>query len=766
MSLVGLLASVCIGPSGRCVIVDHGKAVAKIVVPNRTDPNTIRAAQLFRASVKKITGVELVFTATSSPDQFGSINIGFPEPKHGALPATKFKIFPPPAGTRETLGDNLILDGFGVYTEGSSLFVASGGKKGAIYGVVDFLERHFGCRCYSPTAFVFPSTNSMVVDDVFEAENPAIEFRAVNGDFSKDADYLDWTRGNVTDELFGRGFYVHTFHKLIPPEVNLAAHPDYYAFMKDHRVGDQLCPSNPAIVPLIVAKLRHEMAGQPDKHVWSVSQNDNESYCHCPVCTKVIAEEGAPSGPLLRLVNQIAKQFPKETISTLAYEWSRQAPKLTKPAANVQIMLCSIEADRSMPISENPTTKEFVHDLIAWRNLTSNVYIWDYTVNFSHQIAPFPNLRVLDLNLQLFVGAGVHQIFEQTNTSPGHEFSELKAYMLSKLMWNPYQNDKRIIHDFCQGYYGPAGEFIEGYIDELHSAMSASKTRLDIFESPVKHANDFLSDRHLSEYGTQLYLAKTATAGSGMDDYHQRVLTAGLSLEYARIVIGADDIYGPRGFFKMEGGKPVGLISIPGTFDDFLATAIKGNVRSVNEKNLTPQQFRDSLVQMTTLDVAGNHAFGSKVSAKPEPSKKYAHGDLSVLTNGVHGGTDFDAQWVGWDGVDAEFTIDLGVAKTLSLIETNSLSNSESWVLHPDNVECFASVDGKGYLPWGKESIDVLHKNEARIHHFSFANPYGPYDHKAFRYVMFRVTGAKKLPTWHPWAGGSAWFFLDEVVIR
>ena len=758
-------------PSGRCVIVDHGKPSVAIVVPrlSTSDPAygiAVRAATILQSSIRKMTGCELQIKTMVLPGAGDSINIGFPEPKHGAAPRSNIITAPPSAGTRETLGDHLIPDGFGVYTEGTSLFIASGGRKGAIYGVVNFLERHFGCRCYSPTAYVFPKVDSMVVDGVFEAENPAVDFRAVNGDFSKDADYLDWTRGNATDEQFGRGFYVHTFSKLVPFEINFAGHPDYFAFMNGRRVGDQLCPSNPAVVPLIVAKLRQEMAAQPDKHVWSVSQNDNESFCHCPLCLKVITEEGAPSGPLLRMVNQVARQFPKETISTLAYEWSRKAPKMTKPDSNVQIMLCTIEADRSMPISENPTTKDFMRDLFDWTRLTTNLYLWDYTVDFSHQVSPFPNLRVLDLNLQLFVGCGVKQIFEQTNTSPGHEFSELKAYLLSKLMWNPYQDDRRIVHEFCQGYYGPAAPYIEGYIDELHNAMEASRTRLDIFESPVKHANDFLSERHLSEYGTQFYLAKTATAGSGMDDYRQRVLTAELPLEYARIVIGADDIYGPRGFYTMQDGKPVARISIPGTFDLFADIANQSNVRSINEKNLTPQQFRDSLVQMTTLDVAGNHAFGAKVLAKPQPSKKYAHGDLGVLTNGVHGGTDFNAQWVGWDGVDAEFMVDLGGAKTLSLIETNSLSNGESWVLHPNKVECFVSVDGKGYLPWGKESIDVLHKNEARIHHFSFANPYGPYEHKAFRYVMFRVTGAKKLPSWHPWAGGSAWVFLDEVVIR
>ncbi|MEI8281913.1 MAG: DUF4838 domain-containing protein [Armatimonadota bacterium] len=766
MSLIGLMTAMSLGfrspANGQCIIVDQGRPMATIVVSAQPDPANLRAAQIFQSSVKKISGADLTISTSQTPGRNNSINIGFPEPKHAPPVASKITELPPNAGTRETLGDHLRPDGFGVYTEGTSLYVASGGKKGVIYGVVNFLERHFDCRCFSPTAYVFPATKTMQVASIFEAENPAVEFRAINGDFSKDADYLDWTRGNTTEEMFGRGYYVHTFNKLIPAESNLDTHPDFYAEMNGRRIADQLCPSSPAIVPIIVAKLKQEMAAQPMKHVWSVSQNDNESYCHCPTCTKIIAEEGAPSGPLLRMVNQVAKQFPNETISTLAYEWSRRAPKITKPAKNVQIRLCTIEEDRAHPIAYGPITKGFFTDITDWGRLTSNIYLWDYTVNFSHQVSPFPNLFAFGPNIQFIAGCGVRQIFEQSNTSPGHEFSELKAYMLARLLWNPTQYDKGIIHDFCQGYYGPGGEFVEHYIDELQAAMVQSKTRLNIFESPIAHANDFLNERHLDEYGTQLILAMAATGG----EFHDRVATVRLQLDYVRMMIAANDMFGPRGFYEMVDGKPVPKTSLPGVFDDFLLTANKSHVRSLNERNLSPQEFRDSMVRLVTLDMAGNLAFKAPVKSLPMPSSKYAHGELALLTNGVHGGPDFRMQWLGWEGTDAEFTIDFGSPKTMTTVSLNSFSEGGSWILHPDKVECFVSADGKGYLPWGSESIDVLHKNEPRNHHFSFDNPYGPYDHRSFRYVMFRVKGNKKLPAWHPSAGGASWFFLDEVVIR
>lgn len=772
MSLVGFVLSLVLiprqEPTGKCQLVLANKPVATIVLPTqKSNSNTIqhniRAALILQSSVKKMTGCELPIKTSPTPIDEASINIGFPEREAEAIEGSEDIIPPSP---HPELKRSLKLDGFAVYTHENSLYISSGGKKGAIYGVIDLLEASFGCRCFSPTAYFFPTKENLIVKDLFKTENPAIEFRAVNGDFAADQTYLDWTRGNSTNEMFATGYYVHTFEKLLPAATNLTGHPEYFSFVNGRRTADQLCPSNPTLAPLIIARLKEEMAKQPDKHVWSVSQNDNESYCHCPDCTKAIEEEGAPSGPLLRFINKIAKEFPDETISTLAYQWSRKAPKLTKPESNVQIMLCTIEADRSRPIGEGSSTQDFVKDIRDWHAITDNIYLWDYTVNFNHQIAPFPNLYTLQPNIQFFVRSGVNQLFEQTNTSPGHEFSELKAYLLARLMWNPNADDQAIIHDFCQGYYGPAGMHIEQYITDISKAITESKTRLDIFESPTKHADDYLSAKKLDEYGNMLFLAAAATAAPDHEIYRQRVETVRLSLNYARMILAADDLYGPRGFYKLENGKPIMRIPIPGAFDGFLETAIKNNIRSINEQNVTPQQFRDQMVQLTSLDIAGNMAFTMPITAKPEPSKTYARGDLNHLTNGAHGGDDFRLQWLGWEGVDFEFTIDLGTQKTMSTVDLNSLSNGTSWILHPDKIECFVSEDGKGYLPWGSETLDVMHKNEAKIHHFSFPNPKGPYEHGKYRFVMFRVTAAKKLPTWHSWSGSPAWTFLDEVVIR
>jgi hypothetical protein len=295
----------------------------------------------------------------------------------------------------------------------------SGGGRGAVYGVIHLLEKYYGCRKYSPSVDVFPRRTDLVLGCIFDADNPVNEVRIVHGEFALDPDYRDWMRLHVQDDLYGKGYYVHTLQKLMPWQTYFAAHPEYFAWTNGKRVIDQPCLSRPEVFDIVVAKLREEMAAQPDKMIWSVSQNDNLTYCQCPECAKAIEEEGSPAGPIIRFVNRVAALFPDKIISTLAYQYSRPAPRLTQPAPNVQVMLCTIELNRSRPIAEDPSSRSFVRDIEDWGRVSNNLYLWDYSVDFSHCVSPFPNLHVLQPNIKFFVSGGgaVNCIFPTMSSS-------------------------------------------------------------------------------------------------------------------------------------------------------------------------------------------------------------------------------------------------------------------------------------------------------------------------------------------------------------
>ena len=224
-----------------------------------------------------------------------------------------------------------------------------------------------------------------------------------------------------------------------------------------------------------------------------MSQNDNYNECQCDSCRAENARYGASSGTLIAFVNRVARMFPDKTISTLAYQYTRSAPTGIKPEPNVNIMLCSIECNRSKPLATDPTSASFVKDIEDWGALTDNIIMWDYVVQFRNLVSPFPNLRVLQPNIQLFVKNNIRMMFQQGCGANVGEFGELRTYLIAKLLWNPDCNIDSVMNDFLDGYYGAAGRDIRTYIDTMHDALERSGAGLGIYGYPYDAFNSYLT---------------------------------------------------------------------------------------------------------------------------------------------------------------------------------------------------------------------------------------------------------------------------------
>jgi hypothetical protein len=86
---------------------------------------------------------------------------------------------------------------------------------------------------------------------------------------------------------------------------------------------------------------------------------------------------------------------------------------------------------------------------------------------------PYPNINVLQSNIKTFQKNHAIGIMEQAAyQSRGGEFSELKSYLISRLLWNPDCNTEAVINDFIFGYYGRAGQYIRQYFDLLNSRVT------------------------------------------------------------------------------------------------------------------------------------------------------------------------------------------------------------------------------------------------------------------------------------------------------
>ena len=369
-------------------------------------------------------------------------------------------------------------DGYAIVEEGGSLYITGNCTSGTVYGVNTFMENYLGVRFYA-TDYTCVRDNPIVriPAGYQEVYSPAFIARdsfwySLEHDQVLSIQLKD-NSGYVADMEGGisyAGSFVHTLAALTG---------------ESHVVGKQPCLTDEAVYRKVLSNVKMWLRSHPNAKIVSVSQNDSAAEhlgCQCINCRAIDEREGTPMGSLLTFVNRIANdikdEFPDVYVDTLAYRYTRQAPKTIKPADNVIIRLCSIECCFSHPLEDENCEQNvaFKKDIEEWSAICKNLYIWDYTTNFMFYLAPFPNLGVLRQNVKFYKDHNVIGMFEQGNyQSISGEFGELRAYLLAKLLWNPDMTEEeyyRHMDEFLQDYYGAGWENIRTYIDKITEASA------------------------------------------------------------------------------------------------------------------------------------------------------------------------------------------------------------------------------------------------------------------------------------------------------
>lgn len=581
--------------SNEVKITKNSRAKARIVIPENSTETENYSAKVLQKYLLQITGAKLEIVSDAIAVKKNDIQIGHVNRKE----------------TSTIDFQKLEDDGFVIQTKNKHLIIAGGSEKGTLYGVYFFLEKHLGCRKYTSKVSIIPRINTVSVKDISDEEIPVFKFREVYYRDAFNRSYREW-HGLDSNGFLGTesdwGSWCHTMGSLVPPEEYATSNPEYYSMRKGKRTGhlfhenqSDICFSNEEALEVACEHLEKLIEKNPGPKYWSVSQMDNAEYCTCPKCQKTYEEQGATMGTILPFVNKVAERFPDKTISTLSYWYSTRPPRHIKPKKNVNIMLCNIGSPRHIPIQQGDST--FCADLEAWAKIHDNILLWDYTIQFANLLAPFPNLRTLQPNLQYLNKNGVVAMFEQANRDVGGEFSELKAYLFSKLLWNPYQDIEPIIEDFLTGYYGAAGKYVREYIDLMHDELERSNAHLSIFGSPWDNRETFLTEELITKYYE--ILEEGMEAVSDNPDLVFRVRTVKNQIDYAVLDIAKREVDLERGAILVDNGKRIIKPEIEKTLAEFLNVCELYGVTRVHEWHTPPREYvskyREFMIENTDL---------------------------------------------------------------------------------------------------------------------------------------------------------------------
>ena len=498
------------------VYESNGKNIANytIVVPASASKAVSYGATILQERIKQATGAQLSIVKDSTAESDLEIILG-------------------DTNRQEDAGINFTALGkesFQVKNVGNDLLIA-GNERGVLYGVYAYLEA-VGFRFYTVDTEKIPYASEVFIpEEISLSWMPTFDYREtmyystwdadwavsqrVNSDFMRSELKNNEKYGGYAGYIGGGAWMVHTLYLLLPKE-EFTEHKEYFAEVDGARAAingkghyNQPCLTNEGAYQLILENALAKIASSSRSNILSISENDGGDYCHCDNCEASYAQYGV-SGTFYRFINRIAKDigavYPDVYIDTLSYHMSREVPQGLVLEDNVIVRVCPEMCN----LCDDPTTCEQLATeskrVTDFSEICNHVYVYFYPINWSNLFSAVPSYDAMYYDMRFFAESGVKGVYAEGFPLENPEFGELKAYLMAKLMANPYMSKGEFwyhYNDFLEGYYGDAAEYIAAYHtltkEKMFADMQEKGRHLDHWFSTDENF-DFGYDRKTHTY--------------------------------------------------------------------------------------------------------------------------------------------------------------------------------------------------------------------------------------------------------------------------
>jgi len=155
-------------------------------------------------------------------------------------------------------------------------------------------------------------------------------------------------------------------------------------------------------------------------------------------------------------------------------------------------------------------------------------------------------------------------------------------------------------------------------------------------------------------------------------------------------------------------------------------------------------------------------AVAATVTLATSASPRYPGSGPPTLIDGELGSGDFhDGNWLGFEAEDLDAIIDLGEPREISRIALDCLRSQVSWIFLPPVVEFAVSADGEAWTTVGREELTTEIDPQPAVRRIEVET-----QQQSVQFVRVRARNLMECPEWHVGAGGKAWLFVDEIIVR
>lgn len=525
------------------VMAKNGETDYKIVVSAAASDCVLYAASELNRYFTRSTGAQMeivVDNGTALDENAKYVSLG-DTTMAGGLTVTKAEVN---------------LDGYKIARRGNTILIKAYEDRGVMYGVYEFLHRGFGYECYAVDEIALDVKPTAFLPDLDFTDAPSFEGRFLDGplDYNqelqaklrmKDMGLSSRYGGSATDEWMG--MHCESFLHIVDYADYEAYYAEHYPDVakEDYRYewfsnasGSRLqwCLTNSVLLDVATENLKKIITEHPEGIYVNIAEEDMGVMCNCErtgesffglSCRDSRVKYGV-SGTLIRFVNELIKRiepwreqnYPDRDLKyvTFVYHQSINAPvKEQKENGKYVPIDETVVPHEKLYVRYAPIQRCYYHNLLdktcsinkryaenyeKWTDLTDRLMTWEYRTNFSAYYQFFDNFGTMqDETIRYYEDGVVNMMLQYTTGSGLASMSDLNVYLNSKILWNVYADQEKLIDDFMNAFYKTGAPYVKEYLNLMRSHLAAVN---------VEQAGNF----HMGMYSTDTPSYQTAKTWS------------------------------------------------------------------------------------------------------------------------------------------------------------------------------------------------------------------------------------------------------------
>lgn len=625
--LMSLLLACKTASSEFVFYTSTGTTLPTIVLPQKPKGIEQKAAQLFVKNFEQITGKKLsVITENKLPTNATGV----------------FLLIGNTIASDKLMQVNQVnADGFAFIPQQNKLYLVARQGMGLLYGVQAFFEKYTHMFYVDANEKKIHQIKEIIIPDPLWVSNPDFMFRSVYFPQSLDYDYNIWHGTHTIEEKWN--VWGHNLHKLIN-DSDLQQDSEIYAWYQGKRNPNQFCFSSDVLFNALVNGIQQKILKNPDATYFSIAPNDNTLICSCDKC-KSVNQMGSASGAVLAMVSKLAKKFPELFFTTLAYQTTSQVDTRITLPTNTAVFISTIDYPKGIPIQQTTQKAKFEHWVNQWKKVCPNIFVWDYTVQYTQYFIYFPNLKALQADLQWFKKLGITGVFEQGSDEHFSLFGDYKSYVISKLLWNSSANVTDLTYEFFENAYPANANALAEFVSLAEKNQLQSAKKLDIYGNVAQTMRQSISTSAFDLFYYELQDAYESTPGREKNKI-RRIIDAlhYLKLEQMRFTGFGTDGYADYSQSRiLHKNVELALTSLNAAHADSV-------MRYLNEAKDDLATYCKHWEQYIIQKPYVNKIALQPVRIQPTYDEIQGVNIAKTFTNGTLGFTDYQTNWVIFSG--------------------------------------------------------------------------------------------------------------------